>query len=53
MPWWSWLDCWEVNDVAKIYAKRILADLMTLDEVPARWQAQVIMLLEENNDQCE
>lgn len=33
--------------MAKIYYKRIKAGLMTIDDVPARWQAAVKALLEE------
>lgn len=33
--------------MAKIYVKRIRAGLMTLAEVPAKWQQEVLRLLEE------
>lgn len=32
--------------MAKIYVRKILAGDMTLEEVPARWQASVLALLE-------
>ena len=33
--------------MAKIYARRIKAGLMTIEDVPARWREQVEQLLEE------
>lgn len=36
--------------MAKIYYKRILADEMTLEEVPVRWRAQVANMLNGNMD---
>lgn len=33
--------------MAKIYFRKIKAGEMTLEEVPARWQAAVLALLEE------
>lgn len=33
--------------MAKLYANRIKAGKMTIDEVPARWRAEVEALLEE------
>jgi len=36
----------EVSNVAKIYYKRIKADLMKITEVPALWRAQVQALLD-------
>ena len=35
--------------MAKIYYRRIMAHEMTIDDVPARWRAQVRALLEEAN----
>ncbi len=32
--------------MAKIYVRKILAGEMTIEEVPARWQEEVQMLLE-------
>lgn len=32
--------------MAKIYARKIKAGEMTLEEVPARWQSAVLALLE-------
>lgn len=32
--------------MAKIYYNRIKADIMTIDEVPERWRAQVQALLD-------
>ena len=32
--------------MARIYARRIRAGIMTLDEVPERWKAQTQKLLE-------
>ena len=32
--------------MAKIYYKRIMAGVMTIDEVPTRWRAAVEALLE-------
>lgn len=34
--------------MSKIYYNRIIAGLMTIDEVPARWRNAVEKLLEEN-----
>lgn len=34
--------------MAKIYYKRILAGLMTIDDVPYKWKSQVEKLLENN-----
>lgn len=34
--------------MAKIYYKRIVAGLMTIEEVPARWRAAVQAMLDEN-----
>ena len=34
--------------MAKIYVKRIKAGLMTLEEVPERWRAEVEELLHED-----
>lgn len=34
--------------MAKIYYKRILAGLMTIDDVPDKWKSQVEKLLENN-----
>lgn len=34
--------------MAKIYAKRILAGLMTLEDVPERWRKAVEELLKED-----
>ena len=31
--------------MAKIYYKRIVAGVMTIDEVPARWKAEVLAML--------
>lgn len=33
--------------MAKIYYKRIKAGLMTIDDVPLRWRAQVQRMLDE------
>lgn len=33
--------------MAKIYAKRIIVGIMTIDEVPARWKEDVQKLLDE------
>lgn len=33
--------------MAKIYAKRIIAGIMTIDEVPTRWREDVQKLLDE------
>ena len=35
--------------MAKIYANRIKANKLTIDDVPARWREQVQKLLEEGN----
>lgn len=32
--------------MAKIYLKRILAGLMTIDQVPEKWRAEVQAMLE-------
>lgn len=34
--------------MAKIYYKRIIAGLMTIDDVPGKWKSQVEKLLENN-----
>lgn len=34
--------------MAKIYYKRIVADEITLEDVPSRWRAQVERMLEDN-----
>lgn len=39
--------------MAKIYYNRIKAGLMTIDDVPARWQAAVQALLDEDEDEIE
>ena len=33
--------------MARIYCNRILAGIMTLEDVPARWRGQVEKMLEE------
>lgn len=38
--------------MAKIYYKRIKAGIMTIDEVPARWQAAVQALLDADEDEA-
>ena len=35
--------------MAKIYVRRILAGEMTIEQVPARWRAEVERLLQEAN----
>ena len=35
--------------MAKIYCRRILAGLMTLEEVPERWREEVRRMLEGND----
>lgn len=37
--------------MAKIYYNRIKAGIMTLEEVPLRWQAAVRKLLDEDPDE--
>ncbi len=37
----------EVRLMAKIYYKRIVAGEMSLEDIPARWRAQVEKMLEE------
>lgn len=39
--------------MAKIYYNRILAGLMTLEDVPARWRAAVERMLEEAETNAE
>lgn len=34
--------------MAKIYYKRIVAGLMTIDDVPDKWKSQVEKMLESN-----
>lgn len=36
--------------MAKIYFNRIIAGLMTIDEVPARWRAAVQKMLDESQN---
>ncbi len=36
--------------MAKIYYKRIKAGIMTIDEVPTRWRAEVQRLLDEDEE---
>ena len=36
--------------MAKIYYNRIIAGIMTIEDVPARWRAAVQALLDENNE---
>lgn len=36
--------------MAKIYYKRIIAGLMTIDDVPERWRAAVQEMLDESAD---
>ena len=37
--------------MAKIYFKRIIAEIMTIDEVPLRWRAETEKLLEKYKDE--
>ncbi len=46
-------DCWQENNkedkaMAKIYYKRIIAELMTIDDVPSKWRAAVEAMLAED-----
>ena len=36
--------------MAKLYCKRIKADLMTIGDVPALWRAQVQKLMDEETE---
>lgn len=36
--------------MAKIYYKRIKAGIMTIDDVPARWRAEVQRMLDEDDE---
>ena len=36
--------------MAKIYYKRIKAGIMTIDEVPSRWRAEVQRILDEDEE---
>ncbi len=36
--------------MAKIYYKRIKAGIMTIDEVPTRWRAEVQRMLDEDEE---
>ena len=36
--------------MAKIYYNRIIAGIMTIEDVQARWRAAVQALLDENNE---
>lgn len=36
--------------MAKIYYKRIKAGIMTIDEVPERWKAEVQRMLDEDEE---
>lgn len=36
--------------MAKIYYKRIKAGIMTIDEVPSRWRAEVQRMLDEDEE---
>lgn len=36
--------------MAKVYYRRIKAGLMTIEDVPARWQAAVQALLDEDEE---
>ena len=36
--------------MAKIYYKRIKAGIMTIDEVPERWRAEVQRMLDEDEE---
>lgn len=36
--------------MAKIYYNRIKAGIMTIEEVPARWRAEVQRMLDEDED---
>lgn len=38
----------ECETMAKIYYKRIKAGIMTIDEVPERWRAEVQRMLDED-----
>ena len=48
MPLSSLQESWEVNDMAKIYYKKIKAGQMTIDDVPERWRAEVEEMLKED-----
>jgi hypothetical protein len=36
--------------MAKIYYRKIMAGEMTIDDVPTRWKAEVLVLLEGNEE---
>jgi hypothetical protein len=39
--------------MAKLYYKRVKAEIMTIDEVPSKWRAQVQKMLDADTEKTE